>query len=534
MLPATPSFERAALNRITFGARDLDAAYVRQIGWAQWVEEQLYPPTGDDPAVAEHIGNRRMRIAYAYQGPAGDSPGWPAVDERRHFNYLHADVPALWEMVSKTEITIAPNERRRIQEELNAATWIRNTHSIYQLREFMADFWNNHFNVGRQADIYGAAALASYDNTVIRPRVFGNFRDLLEAVATSPSMLRYLNNAESTAAHPNENYARELLELHTLGAEAYLGLSSSAPPTVGVAGFAVTNGFSDEDVIQASRAFSGWTLEQGQQGPNGALPFTGRFIHNPLQHHDGAATFMGVDFSRFTVPMQQGRAILDIVANHPATADFVCAKICRRIFGDSPPAAVIDRTRKAWLANREAPDQIAQVLKAILLEGEEIGAPPSKLRRPYERLIALLRTTDTIVNAYVESFDAVASLGDGIFAWPTPEGRPDVDAHWMSTSANIETWDLMLHLLSHPSFQTSLAMQTPAEVTGSATLIADYWVDRLVGYALRPEGMSALAKDILGPIGVVAAYESGGITNIESSLRRLVALIGASPEFALR
>ena len=337
MLTVTPSFERAALNRVTFGARSTDVDCVAKVGWPTCVNEQLRPPIGDEEAVASQLKSRRMRIAYAYQGPAGDSPGWPAVDERRHFEYLHADVPTLWEMVSKTEITIAPNERRRIQEELSAATWIRNTLSTFQLREFMADFWNNHFNVGRQADIYGSAALASYDNEIIRPRIFGNFRNLVEAVATSPSMLRYLNNAESTAAHPNENYARELLELHTLGAQAYLGLTSSSPASVPAAGFLVTSGFSDEDVIQASRALSGVTLEQGQPGLNGPLPFTGQFTYNPLQHSTQAGLFMGVDLSEFTGGLEQGRRVLDIVAAHPATAEFVCTKLCRRIFGDSPP-----------------------------------------------------------------------------------------------------------------------------------------------------------------------------------------------------
>lgn len=99
---------------------------------------------------------------------------------------------------------MAANELTRIQQELCAATWIRNTHSKFQLREFMADFWNNHFNIGRQADIFGSATLPIYDSEVIRPRVFGNFRDLLGAVAKSAAMLRYLNNAESTAALPTK------------------------------------------------------------------------------------------------------------------------------------------------------------------------------------------------------------------------------------------------------------------------------------------------------------------------------------------
>ncbi|MDX2144486.1 MAG: DUF1800 family protein, partial [Rhodospirillaceae bacterium] len=259
MLQPTPSFETLALNRVTFGARDTDVAYVKKIGWEAWVEEQLKPPPGDDPVLAQHMAGQRMRIAYVGQPPTKGITGWPDVNQLRPLNYMGADTRSLWDLAVYVENSVAANELARIQQELCAATWIRNTHSAFQLREFMADFWNNHFNVGRQADIFGSATLPIYDQQVIRPRVFGNFRDLLAATAQSTSMLRYLNNAESTAALPNENYAREILELHTLGRGAYLGVA----PTTSAAKLygGVTLGFSDQDILQASRAFSGWTLE---------------------------------------------------------------------------------------------------------------------------------------------------------------------------------------------------------------------------------------------------------------------------------
>lgn len=537
MLPDTGSFERRALNRVTFGARDVEVAAVEKTGWPAWVEDQLNPPPGDEPRIAEHIRARSMRIAYAVQLPAGKSPGWPAVDERRPLRYLYTDLPAIWEMVSKTEISIAPNERHRIQQELNAATWIRNVHSRYQLREFMADFWANHFNVGRQEDIYGAAALVIYDTEVIRPNVFGNFRTLLEAVATSAAMLRYLNNAESKAAKPTENYVRELLELHTLGEEAYRGVAADPTASSVQAGlFTVAAQFTDQDIVAASRAFSGWTVEHGQEGPDGPLPFTGRFVYNPVQHNNDVGTFMGVDASgqaAFQAPMGQGRMILDILAAHPATAKFVCGKICRRIFGDSPPQNVLDRAVAVWLSNIDAPDQIKRVMAEILLS-PEMGNPPSKLRRPYERIIALLRTTDTIVNAYDDAYTALFGLGDGLYAWPTPDGRPDNDAHWLSTAGNHHFWNVMFDVLVHPSFRTSFWEQTPAAVTGSATQIAEYWIGRIVGRALPQASVDALVEDMNTGGGVMIAYASKGIMNIENSLRRLALLIATTPEFAMR
>ncbi|MBM3515386.1 MAG: DUF1800 domain-containing protein [Alphaproteobacteria bacterium] len=537
MLQTTPSFETLALNRVTFGARERDAARVRQMGWAAWVDEQLKPPPGDDPDLAAHLATQRMRIRYVGQPPTKNITGWPDLDQFRPLTYLRSSVAELWTLVRNVEDSVAANELTRIQEEVAAANWIRNTHSAFQLREFMADFWNNHFNVGRQADQFGAAALPDYDANVIRPRVFGNFRDLLGAVARSAAMLRYLNNADSTAARPNENYARELLELHTLGGGAYRGVGTPRRAAAAGAIFANGDGFTDGDILSAARALSGWTLAQGQQGPGGRLSFTGAFVYNPLQHNAEATTFLGTDLASLTGPMQQGEVVLDLIANHPLTAAFVVGKLARRMFGDKPPAAVIERGVSAWFANVGKSDQLARVLRTMLIDGPEIGATyetASKVRRPYERIIAFLRATDTVVSAFGLAVTAAAALGDGLYAWPTPEGRPDDDASWLSTSANLYNWNLLLLILDLPQIRTTLAAQTPPEVTGSATGIVEYWVGRLLGYAARPAAMSALIADAAQPFGVVAAYRSGGIANIERALRRQVALIASSPEFGRR
>ena len=538
MVQSTPRFETVALNRVTFGARDTDVAYVQKIGWAAWVDEQLNPPVGDDAALAAHLKSQTMRIAYNGQPPTKGIVGWPTINQLRPLNYLTADISDMWSLARNVEYSVAANELTRVQQEICAATWIRNTHSAFQLREFMVDFWNNHFNIGRQADIFASVALPAYDAQVIRPRAFGNFRDLLGAVAKSTAMLRYLNNADSTAALPNENYAREILELHTLGRPAYLGL----PPAAGTGIFPLqrgifARGFTDQDVIEASRALSGWTIEQGQAGPAGTLPDTGRFIYNPRQHNTQVRTFLGQDLGPLTGDMEQGNTALDIIANHPATAEFVCTKIAKRMFGDVPPAAVIARAKQAWLEHREKPDQIKRVLTAILQDGDEIGlalSQKSKLRRPYERIIAFFRTTDTVVNAFDLANSAATALGDGLYVWPTPEGRPDTDEQWLSTSANLYNWNLPLLLLAQTAFRTTLNSQTPTSASASATQLVEYWVERMVGYTLRPAAMSALITDVAGPVGAIAAYASGGGTNIESALRRLVALIATSPEFGVR
>jgi len=527
MTPSAPGFERRALNRVTFGARGEDVARAGQIGWAAWVDEQLSPPAGDDPALAARLQAQTMRIKYVGQARTDDMPGWPELDQVRPLRYLTADVPTLWEMTRNVQYSVAANELVRIRQELKAATWIRNTHSIFQLREFMVDFWNNHFNIGQQADTFAAAALPDFDQNVIRPRALGNFRDLLGSVAASPAMLRYLNNAASTAAHPNENYAREILELHTLGRSAYLGISAPAAPK------GLSIGFTDQDIISLSHALSGWTVEQGQDGQAGPLPFTGRFLFNPVQHSGQAGEFMGVDLATLR-GQQQGQRALDMAADHPATATFVCAKLCRRIFGDTPPPAALDRAKTAWLNNRTRPDQIRRVVEAILVGGDEIGLPPSKVRRPYERIIAFFRTTNMEVSAFETAYSAAAPLGDGIYVWPTPEGRPDTDAQWISTPVNFFIWNMLLLLPFQPAIHTGLAAETPARATAGAEDLVGYWVDRMVGAPLRSEGMRALIGDVAAPGGALDAFKAGGITDIEIALRRLVSLIGASPEFAMR
>ncbi len=530
-LPSAPSFERIALNRVTFGARLSDIDRLKGMGWKAWVEQQLAPPPGDDPELASFLDSQMMFIKYNGLAPARGIPGWPAVNQFRALTYLKQDVTQLWEVPRKIETAIAADEYDRIGKELNAVTWIRNSRSLYQLREFMVDFWTNHFNVGRQADFFATAALPVYDLQVIRPRVFGNFHDLLTGVATSASMLRYLDNASSTATHPNENYAREILELHTLGGPAYAGVGKPGAKVRKVGDVPPT--FSDQDIIQASRALSGWTLEQGQQGPDGPLPFTGKFVFNPVQHNESAGVFMGVNLAPFK-GIDQGKAVLRILADHPATADFICTKIARRIYGDGPPSSVIARGKRAWLANRDQPDQIRRVMAAMLMDGDEIGKPGTKLRRPYERVMAYVRTADVLLSAFPKADIALAPLGDGIYAWPTPEGRPDMDSQWLSGMVNLYNWNFITVLLEQDSFHTNLAAQTPEEIHGSAPALTEYWVNRMVGYTLRPAAMAALVADAGAPTGAVAALAGRDPNKAEAALRRFTALVAASPEFGLR
>lgn len=538
MLAAEPSFERIALNRVTFGAREVDEAYAQSIGWAAYVEEQLNAPDGDDDALAAHLANQTMRITY--RGQETPQGGWDDVDEDRPLNYLNADTETLFTLSAQAGQTVSFAELGRIQQEMTAASWIRATHAEYQIREFMVDFWHNHFNIGKQDNRFAAATLPVYDREHIRPHALGNFREMLEANATSTSMLLYLDNAVSAAETPNENYGRELLELHTMGEDAYLGFINPAVNTITGLGQNVgvkAAGFSDLDIIHVSKALSGWTVELGQpiNAFGGRAPRTGNFFYNEVQHNTEAYEFMGVPLHNMVEPMEQGRAVLDIAAAHPATADFICGKLVRRIFGDTPPEAVTERAVEAWTSNQDEPDQIKKVMEAILLDGPEIGeSPQAKVRRPFEKLMALYRTTDTVVNAHPWMNFLLEPLNDGLFTWPAPNGRPDVNGYWFSSTSTLTTWNLSLWLFYLSEIGTSFTDQTPLDIQDSPTQMVEYWLGRMIGYEPPSEVINTLIDDASGSAGIMTGLNFGTAKNIEDAFARLAALISTSEQFTFR
>ena len=345
-------------------------------------------------------------------------------------------------------------------------------------------------------------------------------------------MLIYLDNWVSSATTPNENYAREIMELHTLGAGAYYG--ETTPPDV-AAGMSAHAGFSDQDIVQASRALSGWTLKYGQRaGNNSFQPDTGEFVFNAYQHNNNAAQILGYNMTN-KPGMTQGQGFLDIIAYHPATGPFVVAKLAKRMFGDTPPEAVTARGVLAWNTYQQAPDQIARVLRAMLLDGNEVlTEPPTKIRRPYERIVALFRTTDMVVNASTSMLSILDSLSDGLFAWPAPNGRPDVNDYWLATGANMQTWNLLLQIPQLAQIKTTLSAQMPSSMQTSASAVVEYWVGRMVGFELGNGGMNALVADQAGGSGVPAMARTNNANRIEQAHRRLVSLIATTEEFTLR
>jgi uncharacterized protein (DUF1800 family) len=545
LLPETKNAQLIALDRCTFGARPSDYAKVWSMGWSGWVNDQLSPPAGDDAMTAQLVRDATLRITYGAQDNANGV--WPAVDEDRPLQTLYMsgeDLYKIYDDVNRLRV-LPSTEISRIAQEVLAATWIRNTHSPYQVREFMADFWHRHFNVATGEGQLVQFMLPAYDRDVIRAHALGNFTNLVTAVARSTAMLFYLDNAVSRATTPNENYARELLELHTMGADAYLGVTAPAwtgtgPEPTGTS----SRGFSDQDILQASRALSGWTVGMGQRiTSTRSLPANGQFVFESTYHNRNAGNFLGINLSQYQPPASatdqsmaivQGYKVIEYASQHEKTATFMVGKIMRRIFGDSPPKELNDQAVQVWLDNRSAPDQISKVLNTILQSHYIWEGPVAKVRRPYEKMIAFARVTNARIRPTSFINSAFAATRDALFHWGSPDGWPDENEYWLSTAGLMTQWNNALTAMSNGVLNVSL--RTESLATNSVAELLDDWIGRMIGYQISTAGYASLRTMASASNGIMSYLGSGNasIQTQENELRRLVALISTAPEFAYR
>ncbi|MBI1777753.1 MAG: DUF1800 domain-containing protein [Proteobacteria bacterium] len=519
MTIANAAPEWIALSRMSYGPLPADVARMQRIGLAAYVDEQLAAPPGDDPLTQAMLAAARFPIGY----PAGAN--WPAVRENRPLNTLGKPLADLWQLHLGFQAVTTPwSEVMRATEEVRVATWIRAVHSSYQLREMLCEFWHTHFSVDAFADTEIMATWPAYDRDVIRANALGNFRQLLEAVGTSTAMMFFLNNQSSRASHPNENYARELLELHTLGRPNYYDHQYASWDQVPLLPTGEPIGFIDDDVFGAAKALSGWTID----------PANGSFLYVPRYHSRAAARVLGIDLASFTADLAAGRKVFDLAAYHPKTAAFVCGKLCQRLYGENAPQSLVDKAVATWLANSTAPDQIAQVLRTILNAPEFLQNPGIKLRRPFELLVGFLRAVGAVATPSWNLMGGLESTGYRMFSWPTPDGLPDTNAHWLTTDTTLRTWNLLLGMFGTTILggQAVLASQLPAG-TNTVDSILAFWSQAMLGGNLSASSYAALLSDAMSADGIGPAI-GGRASAFEAALRRLVALIATTPEFVNR
>ncbi len=380
------------LSRATFGPTPALLEEVRRVGAEAWLRDQLRPERIADPDL-----ETRLSI-------------YPALP--MSFAELIANYPR--RRAGEPQEGIGPPGR--IVVEMQAALLTRAVHARAQLREVLTDFWLNHFNVFAAEGPLPYMVLP-YVRDAIRPHVLGRFEDLLRATAESPAMLYYLDNYLSSRPRRrgggiNENYARELMELHTLG---------------------VDGGQTQRDVIEVARAFTGWTFTRPET--HDVLGF----LFDPFRHEAGEKVVLG-----HVIPSggkDEGDRILTLLAHHPSTAEFIATKLVRRFVSDDPPAALVARARDAFLAS----DGDLAWVTAVILTAEEFYDPRyrlAKVKSPLEIVASSLRAAGAEVDLGVAAARLVEDLGQGIALARPPTGWPEEAAEFLSAGGMVRRFEL--------------------------------------------------------------------------------------------
>lgn len=413
-LPDAPSAREArrVLNRVAFGAKPGETARVAQTGAKNWLEEQLADNLAEDPIVEWRVG---------------------AID--------------LQERVRSAPDTANDVDNDQLMTETAQAAILRAVYSRHQLRETLADFWTNHFNI--YALKSNERELVAIDaETVIRPRIFGKFRDLLLASAHSAAMLSYLDNQQNKKGVANENYARELLELHTLG---------------------VNSGYTQQDVRETARCFTGW----GVQTPSVRLRANGVFANfdNPYPgfryaaslHDEGAKH---IPFLNLRIAPNGGEkdadSVLERLATHEATARFLARKLCRRYLGSVPPE-IADRAAKAYL---KSDTDIRALLRPILLDGVfDPACNRPVLKRPLDFAASALRAMGADTDGGANLQKRLSGMGQPLYQWPMPDGFPEKAAAW--TGSLLGRWNFAFDLAANRIEGTQVDLEAGFKALGA-------------------------------------------------------------------
>lgn len=525
------SRERIALNRLTFGATEAEEKKMAELGLAGWLERELAKPEMDE-ALALRLGKATLLIEYeADRDENGHS--WKGLKEQRPYVNLDRDGAALLPLLDFEKAGMSYEERIRPAREAQAASLIRAVHADGQLREVMTQFWHDHFNVNAMKDEHTAAYFPQHDR-IMRRNALGNFRVFLGEVTRSPSMLFYLNNEASRASPANENFARELFELHTLGAENYANDRYDRWSDVPGAKDGMAEAYIDEDVYEAARALTGWSFGDGRWLSDGEIaPSTGKFHYIDGWHDPYQKRILGVELPPNGGPMEDGETLLDLVAFHPGTARFVCRKIVRRLLQDEPETALVESAAAVFTAAKDAPDQIAQVVRHIALSPQFAATKPQKLRRPFEFLAGLYRMSGAEVSAPQMDFHwALSQCGWTQHECRPPTGHADANGHWAST--NYLTGLMGIALNAFEDWANAGRLPAQSLVPDSVARTADA-AARLMGRLISADEARRLAVELALAIdGTADAPLPEDAGERDGKLRGMLAMAAFHPQFLYR
>jgi uncharacterized protein (DUF1800 family) len=523
-LPASPltEDERAlhALDRLGFGPRPGDVARVREMGVAAYVEQQLHPERLPLDAVRAALAPYDAVLDATPAELVRDYPQ-PTPDTRRK---VASGALTRRELRERLQPGRRPGA---VTAQLQAASLTRAVVSDAQLEEVLTAFWFNHFNVYSRK---GAARwmVPAYERDAIRPHVLGRFRDLVLATARHPAMLFYLDNWLSTRADRgepgangrrasglNENYARELMELHTLG---------------------VDGGYTQQDVTEVARCFTGWTIDRPRQG--------GAFLFRPRAHDPGSKQVLGE-----RIPAgggeRDGERVIDILTRHPSTGRFIAAKLARHFVSDDPPAALVDRMAATF---RTTDGDIRAVMTTLVTAPEfwSREAYRAKIKTPFEVVASAVRALGGRLTAAPGRAGAapagggvalarqIGVLGQPLYEAQPPTGYPDRAESWVNTGALLGRMNFAL-ALAHDRLagvEVDLdALLRPADAARPGPLL-----DRLLAVILHgaatPETRRVLTAQLAsaGNSRTIADDRVTGGTDVE----KLTALVLGAPEFQRR
>ncbi len=500
------------LKRATYGPRPDDIARVMEIGATAWLDSQMDPAHIDDAAFETRLSDYDAATMTPTQLLAEYPPPRVLQEQLGENDSL---TPQRLRQLMREQGVSPPG---RILGELASVRLQRAVYSERQLEAVMTDFWFNHFNV-----FWGKGPtrwlVADYENTAIRAHVFGKFEDMLQATASHPAMLVYLDNwrsagSESQAARfagrrggtlgLNENYARELLELHTLGVEG---------------------GYTQEDVVEVARAFTGWTLDDGREWGRtmrrelnqrrSGVPERVDFKFRPQMHDIGPKTVLGRSLPSGR-GVEDGLQVLHMLALHPSTARHLATKLVQAFVSDSAPTALIDEIAGIYL---ETEGDLGAVTRALFTAEQfyDRDSVDAKVKSPFELIASALRMSGADVGPSRRLFGALRELDHVPYLEPAPTGYPDTNPEWVSSGAMLQRLNLGLALAAGQFDNVNLNLLAESSMTIDPVVTV---LDALLPAADTEQLESVVRADL----------EMNANTTRERNMRTIGLVLG-SPEF---
>lgn len=456
-----PSLQTHLLNRTSFGINNELKSLYDDLGYEGFIDYQLDAENIDDSEIEDFIAENLITV-----------------------NMPLNEIRALIDSEQIGQFQAA--------EELKAATFLRAVYSKKQLHQVMVEFWSNHFSVFH-FDGPLPVLKTKEDRDVMRPFALSTFSNILHADAKSPAMIYYLDTFSSTKVAPNENYARELMELHTLGVDGPYG---------------------HHDIDEVARCFTGWGINQA----------TGDFRFYPENHDVDEKTVIGQIIGAGG-GVTDGEQVLDILAQNPSTAQFISTKLCRHFIADHPDHSIIDSTTDVFT---QTGGDIKQCLKHILMSKHFKFAQDMKLKRPFSYMTSAIRSLNTDIknNRFTEFTNLfLYALGQQPFNWGTPDGYPDKADYWESTTGMLYRWDfanlLSYNVLDGYHYDLTSVLQAPYSPENVLTQIADNILQR----PLKEADANFLLQ-----------YLNEGVTNntaLDIKILSAIAIALSSPYFQL-